>query len=474
MDIEEADEYAVVRPKMRFSAKTAFHVALGAIFIPLAAPLLAWIFVALRLRDDDGVWRKRVLIIAIADTLVVAAFALLMWNNLLALRTQQTRVTPTPIAQPAPAPPRPRIGVRMDPDAPAQPTIRTLSPDGPGAEAHLEVGDQILRVDGAVAGSAASIADTFAATLPGEPRRLQIRRGNETLEIDVVPRTDVSAPPALPVVAMAPRASPRVRGLFDVYEPSDDSWLSSSFTAAKSLALVALTLTLLFVVARRRNAADIAPPATVVLGLAIAMFGSLFGLAFLRSVHLLSAGSSLLVLVAGSTAMLLAASLARRRIGNSETFANPKGTLSTIGIGTLYLMACLIRIAVVLAAILPFTRKAGVGVETVDLPSAASSATGVIPLFIISTAILGPIAEEILFRGVLLPWLRRFMSDTPAVFACAAVFAIGHIFYGLGVLIVLAYGVILGWARIRTGKLYAPIVIHMLINLAMCLIGARR
>lgn len=476
MDIEEEAHVDLGLARRGMSAKTAFHLTLAAIVIPVIAPLLAWVCVALKLRDEDGGWRPRLLWLAVVDTLVVAALGLLLWNTFARLRTSPTPAARPAVAEQAPAPaaPRLRIGVRMDPLVDHAPQIRTLSPDGPAAAAGVRIGDQIIAVDGEPAGNAAQIADVFAATPPGQARHLSLLRGTENVLVDVTPSTEVSVPPPLPAPPPAPRRVVQRPSLFTTYEPADNTWMSSTITAAKSLMLVLFGLAALVAVSRRRGNREIAPAASVILAMTISMLGVLFGLALLRSVHLLSAGSSLIVLILGAAAMLANSWIAMKRTATAETLPAPKGTISTTALGFFYLVASLVRIVIVMAAIVPYTRSVGVSVATVDLPSAATSATNVIPLFIISSAILGPIAEELLFRGVLLPWLRRFMTDTGATLACACVFAVGHIFYGLGVLIVLAYGVILGWARIRTGKLYAPIVIHIVINLTMALVGANR
>ena len=131
-------------------------------------------------------------------------------------------------------------------------------------------------------------------------------------------------------------------------------------------------------------------------------------------------------------------------------------------------------IALVIAAIVPYTREVGVSVDTVDLPSAARVAAGVVPLFMLANAVLTPIAEEVLFRGVLMNWLLRFASPRAAILLGALAFAVCHISYGLGVAFIFAYGAILGWARLRTGKFYAPMLLHVLINGIMCWLAARR
>jgi membrane protease YdiL (CAAX protease family) len=48
-----------------------------------------------------------------------------------------------------------------------------------------------------------------------------------------------------------------------------------------------------------------------------------------------------------------------------------------------------------------------------------------------------------------------------------------HLQYGFGAHVVFLYGLMLSWARLRTGGLSAPIVMHMVIN-ALATLSAMR
>lgn len=299
-----------------------------------------------------------------------------------------------------------------------------------------------------------------------------------TLHPRVAPRTTprvaatrVAAAPRAPRTPTAPVQPP---SLFQSYQPADATWSRSALTTAKSLGVLGIALGFLVVVARRRRETDAVAPTMVAISMGVSMLGSLFLLAFLRSIDSLSAGSSLLALVAAALAMLWLSVLTLRTEPSPHTVVATHGSVSTLFVGLYYLVASLIRIALVIAAIVPYTREVGVSVDTVDLPSAARVAAGVVPLFMLANAVLTPLAEEVLFRGVLLNWLCRFVSPTAAILLGALAFAVCHISYGLGVAFIFAYGAILGWARLRTGKLYAPMLLHVLINGIMCWLAARR
>ena len=76
----------------------------------------------------------------------------------------------------------------------------------------------------------------------------------------------------------------------------------------------------------------------------------------------------------------------------------------------------------------------------------------------------GPFGEELAFRGLLLPSLTTWMGTTAAVVVSAVVFAGLHWYYGMMLPVVVLSGAVLGWTKITTGGLRAPILLHMLIN----------
>jgi CAAX protease family protein len=73
--------------------------------------------------------------------------------------------------------------------------------------------------------------------------------------------------------------------------------------------------------------------------------------------------------------------------------------------------------------------------------------------------LMAPVAEEIIFRGLLYGWLRRFMGILPAAVLSAAIFGAFH-----GVLPVMAaafvVGLVLAYIYERTGSLWASAIVH--------------
>ncbi len=89
-------------------------------------------------------------------------------------------------------------------------------------------------------------------------------------------------------------------------------------------------------------------------------------------------------------------------------------------------------------------------------------------LAIVAAVILAPLAEELLFRGLLHRGLRRRLALVPATTISSVLFAIVHIDVAISQPLALVgltvVGVILALAYERTGSLVVPIVIHAVHN----------
>lgn len=87
------------------------------------------------------------------------------------------------------------------------------------------------------------------------------------------------------------------------------------------------------------------------------------------------------------------------------------------------------------------------------------------PLLILGVVILGPLFEELLLRGLLFGSLRHIADEHISIAVSAGVFALMHLQYSLPVmLLILPMGVALGYARVRSGSIWVPVLIHMLNN----------
>lgn len=89
-------------------------------------------------------------------------------------------------------------------------------------------------------------------------------------------------------------------------------------------------------------------------------------------------------------------------------------------------------------------------------------------LIVLSVALLAPIIEEIIFRGMLLNVLRRSLSVWPSILISAAVFAGVHLVDPSAIAVVpglFLLGVVLAWVALRRGNLSLVIAMHSGINL---------
>lgn len=94
-------------------------------------------------------------------------------------------------------------------------------------------------------------------------------------------------------------------------------------------------------------------------------------------------------------------------------------------------------------------------------------------LLFISFVIVGPLGEEVVFRGVFLAWLSRRMGPMAAVLVSAAAFGLIHwegpdtVAPVVGLFLI---GLVLGYAAIRYGNLSMALWIHAGVNLLAFLV----
>jgi membrane protease YdiL (CAAX protease family) len=85
---------------------------------------------------------------------------------------------------------------------------------------------------------------------------------------------------------------------------------------------------------------------------------------------------------------------------------------------------------------------------------------------VLAVSILGPIAEELLFRGVLFGVLVRRFPVAPVIVVLAIVWSLLHVSYDWSVIaLIFVDGLILGVARDRTRSVIPPMLMHIAWNL---------
>jgi membrane protease YdiL (CAAX protease family) len=86
------------------------------------------------------------------------------------------------------------------------------------------------------------------------------------------------------------------------------------------------------------------------------------------------------------------------------------------------------------------------------------------PITVVASIVfLAPMAEEVLFRGLLFGALQRWLSARGTILLTAMLFALIHVqaIYFLPIFLV---GVLCGWARHKSGSLAVPMLLHILNN----------
>lgn len=89
---------------------------------------------------------------------------------------------------------------------------------------------------------------------------------------------------------------------------------------------------------------------------------------------------------------------------------------------------------------------------------------GLLPL-LLALGVLAPLAEELLFRGTVLPVFARAWGGRAAVPLSAALFAAFHL-SAAQIVVPFLLGLVLGWLRLRTGSLWACVAAHAAHNAA--------
>lgn len=96
-------------------------------------------------------------------------------------------------------------------------------------------------------------------------------------------------------------------------------------------------------------------------------------------------------------------------------------------------------------------------------------APGALAIAVLVVVGLGPIAEEVFFRGFVYPAVRNHLGIPHALLVTAAGFAVLHGNWA-SFLPITVLGLVLGYVYERTGTLVAPVVVHVMHNSGMVLL----
>jgi membrane protease YdiL (CAAX protease family) len=157
--------------------------------------------------------------------------------------------------------------------------------------------------------------------------------------------------------------------------------------------------------------------------------------------------------------------LARRRTDWREALAARIAWDDWVGV--LIGIGLEIGLAVVLFAIVQGLNRSVPEQQVVDL-AAGSVGPAEWSLMIVSLLVIGPLAEEVMFRGVLLRSLFARYGTVAAVWWSAAAFAALHLLDPNAIFVaplLLILGVVMGYQALATGRLGRSYTIHLGFNL---------
>lgn len=100
--------------------------------------------------------------------------------------------------------------------------------------------------------------------------------------------------------------------------------------------------------------------------------------------------------------------------------------------------------------------------QTLIVTVGAHSGAAALVMDLMTGAVIAPVAEELLFRGLVFGGLAQRMPVAVAATVSALLFALSH---GLGVVApIFVLGLGLAWLYRRTGTIWAPIMAHGVVN----------
>lgn len=137
-----------------------------------------------------------------------------------------------------------------------------------------------------------------------------------------------------------------------------------------------------------------------------------------------------------------------------------------LGLGLLLLLEPLLHLTVL--ALLAFQRTPGA--EDLLLPGTPAASPGSMILQVGVLCVLAPLAEELFFRGRLLPWLADRLGRWSALSLTTLAFAVAH-GSPVSCLLALPVGLVLGWLRLTHRDLGACVVVHQVHNGLILLTG---
>ena len=416
-----------------------FHLTLGLIFIPFGAIIGGWTLAIVDVLKGYSsraqlTWMRLLVALVLIDALVVGAAIYMSAHqeDFLAKTAESRRIM---------------LGLSFESDDSLK--VREVAPEFPAARAGVQVGDVVEKIDGTPVATPKALRAELQNEKSGGIRVLTLNRGGASQD--------------LPVTIEAAKA-PGQRGLFE-NEPAADFRVYDEVVVAQlpALALVGI----LAVWGRLRKA----PSIPVWAGFLLALIGSMASsVGFLVLAKAKAGGLSLglfLISLLIQTVMMIGLTAAAGKWLSPEAPKIPP-TMPSLraGIqGFFYLLTGIPRswVLLVVAAHLMFPNTP-LGDPMVEQLSQAHFGFVGGTLLVLGIALLGPLAEEFLFRGYLLPRLVTQWGEKAGLFSCSLLFMLLHLRDGPFVPMIFLYGWVFGWVRLRSGSIAGSTALHMVVN----------
>jgi len=447
------------------AARRHFHWCLAAIAFPVVTLPFEWLAAYHGYRSTDATpdhrrWARLLLTLAAVDTIAAALVIALVTAGVWEWSTLSERRS-LPRGEAA------RIGVVLVTDSDtAEIRIATVQTESAAERAGLRAGDVVMALEGKPIRATEDLTSMIRSSTPGVPRALRVRRAGEEIEVMVTPEMR-------PVGREPPRAW--------LEAAPTPSCLADAAGYARVLARwrglwAGLILILVFWIVTRRARPGVpalwpwvvATLAGTVIAGPLAWWGLCVGAGGRTVAAPYVAG------LAQSAVALLVGLVALRSMANQRLLeARLEPILSarrTVLLGFFYVFTVSARVLIfsspIQALVHTWWPELDAGIReawtVADWPARI--------LLALTVVVVGPLEEEVLFRGVMLPRLAPWLGPMRAIVATSVIFAVLHEGFGsapIGLppagVVVLA--LVLGWARLRSGGLAAPIAIHALTNL---------
>jgi membrane protease YdiL (CAAX protease family) len=455
-------------PHLRLSFMTAdppqgverdFHIALATAFVPVLLLPVAW-WLAIRAwfgrasapGRHERAWRRRLLAIAVWDSLV----ALVVIG---AVQVRGELSLPEP-----PARGTPRIGVQLDASWPGDGAkVSSVWPDSPADRAGLVPGDVVVAVDGVLVRDWEALTHAVGAGLHEQPRMLLVDRAEGVqANLRVVPEVGLETPTPL----FSAEGGTTCR----------QAWETHAAVGLWPVAAGVGLVMLLWLFVRIRQPGRPHRWGLVVIPLLVA---PAVGLGVAQGMCVAIGGWSMGIVLVGTIAqglaLLVGGIVLLRWLGSElDVIVGPRlGIGRASGRAVLYISAAFARAILLLAVMWSLLPTADpIDSEGANLIFEAAQGPAGVALVLFAVGVVAPLAEEVVFRGVLLAGLARRIRPGLALVLTAVVFGLFHVpSHGFGAIMPAMLGLVFGWARLRTGGLTAPILLHAGNNLLVSVLA---